>query len=104
MSVLVACGGKIATVEEPPSDAGTTPSFGTVDAYALAPVHCVSCATSRDCGPQHGCVAREAGGGYCMAGCSKDGFCLPGQTCTYVNDPAGRPWRACLPSNDDCGP
>ena len=101
-----ACGGKTIAVDDPPSsDASTTPSFGTTDAYALPPVHCVPCTADDQCGgPQHACVARDAGGGYCMSGCSKDGFCLPGQTCTWVKDPLGRDWRACLPSNDDCGP
>lgn len=101
-----ACGGRIATVDVPPaSDAGATPSFGETDATDLVPVRCVPCATDDQCGgPQYACVARVAGGGYCMAGCSKDGFCLAGQACTWVKDPQGRNWRACLPSNDDCGP
>ncbi len=104
---LVACGGKLAPVDESSgtSDAGAaTPSFGMVDAYALPPVHCVACTADDQCGgPQYACVAREAGVGYCMAGCSKDGLCFAGQTCTWVEDPLGRDWRACLPSNDDCG-
>jgi hypothetical protein len=106
-SALVACGGKLAPLEEAagPGDAGTTRSFGVADAYALPPVHCVACAADDECGgPQYACVARAAGGGYCLAGCSKDGFCLAGQTCAWVKDPIGRDWRACLPSNDDCGP
>lgn len=107
-SALVACGGKLAPLGDAPgaTDAGgATPSFGVVDAYALPPVHCVPCTADDQCGgPQYACVARAAGGGYCMAGCSKDGFCLAGQICTWVKDPAGRDWRACLPSNDDCGP
>lgn len=106
-SALIACGGKLALVEEAAgsADAGaTTPSFGMADAYALPPVHCAPCTADDECGgPQYACVAPAAGGGYCMAGCSKDGFCLAGQTCTWVKDPLGHDWRACLPSNDDCG-
>jgi len=105
---VIACGGKLAPFDDPPgaTDAGgATPSFGVVDAYVLPPVHCVPCTADDQCGgPQYACVARASGGGYCMAGCSKDGFCLAGQTCTWVEDPLGRDWRACLPSNDDCGP
>lgn len=104
-SALAACGGKLA---EPAgaTDGGTnTPSFGVVDAYALPPVRCLACTADDQCGgPQYACVARTVGGGYCMSGCSKDGFCLAGQTCTSVQDPVGSDWRACLPSNDDCGP
>ena len=102
----VACGGKTVEIGVPPSpEAGTTGSFGETDATDLPPVHCVSCTADDQCGgPQYACVARAAGGGYCMAGCSKDGFCLAGQTCTWVKDPQGLDWRACLPSNDDCGP
>lgn len=105
-SALLGCGGKLAPVDDVEADAGgATPSFGVADAYVLPPVPCVPCTADDQCGgPQYACVARPEGGGYCMAGCSKDGFCLAGQTCTWVKDPGGRDWRACLPSNDDCAP
>jgi hypothetical protein len=85
--------------------APTTPSFGTggPNESALPPVACEPCDANAACGgPQAACVASQ-GAPFCAPGCSKDGFCTPDRTCTWVTDPAGLRWRACLPQRDPCG-
>jgi hypothetical protein len=110
--VGVACGGQVSaeatTAPEPesvlPDDAGSgVPSFGDSGPTMEVPVACVPCAADDACGgPQYACVA-SLGRPFCAAGCSKDGFCDPEQTCTWVVDPAGQRWRACLAKGNPCG-
>jgi hypothetical protein len=106
-SAAVACGGAVAVDESavPPADAGapSVPTFGDAGITTRAPVACEPCATSAACGGQAACVA-SAGAPFCAPGCSKDGFCPSDRTCTWVRDPAGQTWHACLPDGDPCGP
>jgi len=107
---LGACGGVIQVDPAPPvvEDAGdaSVPSFG--DAGESHPVLavCERCTSNAECGgPQYACVASE-GAPFCSAGCAKDGYCLPHQSCTWVTDPEGKSWRACLDQGaqgDPCG-
>ena len=106
---LAACSGEVsrdATGSTPESaDAAATavPSFGDAGPTMAIPVACLRCAANDACGgPQYACVASK-GAPFCAAGCSKDGFCNAEQTCTWVVDPAGERWRACLSSGDPCG-
>jgi hypothetical protein len=107
---LAACGGSTALDESAASrtDAGaeappTVPSFGDAGVTIHAPVACEPCDGNAVCGGQAACVASE-GANFCAPGCSKDGFCPSDRTCTWVRDPGGQPWRACLPYVDPCGP
>jgi hypothetical protein len=107
-SSALACGGVTAIDESaaPPGDAAAppaVPSFGDAGITTRAPVACEPCADDAACGGQAACVASE-GAAFCAPGCSKDGFCPSDRTCTWVRDPAGQTWRACLPDGDPCGP
>jgi hypothetical protein len=107
-AALAACGGALAPEERAPEgDAGAAvPSFGEAGITQRAPVACQPCAANAACGPQAACVVPTAGGSaaapYCAPGCSKDGFCPSDRVCTWVSDPDGRPWHACLPVVDPC--
>jgi hypothetical protein len=103
---IAGCGGMTAAeasgddAQAPPA----VPSFGDAGGTMRAPVACEPCAANDACGgPQAACVA-SLGPAFCAPGCSKDGFCASDRTCTWVSDPTGRPWRACLPAHDPCGP
>jgi hypothetical protein len=102
---ISACGGILATPDdaETVADAQAPSLFGDPDvAVVHAAVACVPCRASRDCdSPQVGCVASE-GSLYCAPGCSKEGFCAADRTCTWVSDPAGVTWHACLPYANPC--
>jgi hypothetical protein len=106
-SSVVACGGITAIDESAASreDAGgaPVPSFGDAGVTIRAPVACEPCDGNAVCGGQAACVASE-GAPFCAPGCSKEGFCASDRTCTWVRDPGGQTWRACLPSADPCGP
>ena len=107
---LVACGGEVAQESRSATDLGqdagagaSVPSFGDAGPTMAIPVACTPCAANDACGgPQYACVA-SAGPAFCAPGCSKDGFCNPDQTCTWVEDPAGQRWRACLSGANPCG-
>jgi hypothetical protein len=101
--VAVACGGRVSPDAAAPEDAGTpVPRFGDTGPTTEVPVACEPCAADDDCdGPQYACVA-SMGAPFCAPGCSKDGFCNPEQTCTWVVDPAGQRWRACIAGPDPC--
>jgi hypothetical protein len=102
---IAACGGIVAAPDEAQvvADAQAPSLLGDRDAAVVhLPVPCLSCSVSRDCGsPQIGCVASE-GAPYCAPGCSKEGFCTADRTCTWVADPAGVTWHACLPYANPC--
>ena len=109
VALLPACGGALAPEETAPAaDAGTAPpgvpSFGDAAVTLRAPVTCEPCDGNAACGPQAACVAPASGAAYCAPGCSKDGFCPSDRTCTWVSDPDGKPWHACLPASDPCAP
>lgn len=107
----LACGGQVSPDSRPggaatdasPPDAYAVPSFGTSGPTAYVPLACVPCTANDQCGDhQHGCVASPEGS-YCAAGCSKDGFCEAAQACTWVTEPEGVAWRACLsPAGNPC--
>jgi hypothetical protein len=82
--------------------APSVPSFSDEVPTRLVAPPCTRCEADDECGgPDHACVALGSAG-FCAPGCSKDGFCTPDRVCTWVNDPAGRPWRACLPRVSAC--
>ncbi|MDP9150408.1 MAG: hypothetical protein M3O36_10775 [Myxococcota bacterium] len=89
---LVACGGKVGSVALPP--------FAESDGGASPVGQCLPCAANADCRNRGACATEgdAGGGGQCATGCTKEGFCLPGQVCKWVSDPLGATWRACLPS------
>jgi hypothetical protein len=105
-ALVAACAGQVAPDSRPapdPTDAATStvPSFGDDGPTDPVPLTCTPCTASSDCGgPQFGCVV-SMGAPFCAAGCSKDGFCEAAQTCTWVRDPVGQPWRACLAMTGD---
>ncbi len=110
LASVAACGGQVSVDSTPAgtpdaaaSDAPGVPSFGTSGPTHIVPLTCVPCTANDQCGDlQHGCVASPEGS-YCAAGCSKDGFCEAAQQCTWVKEPEGIPWRACLsPAGDPC--
>jgi hypothetical protein len=108
-ALVVGCGGSLAPeASAPEPDAGSAspgvPSFGDAAVTLRAPVACVACDRNDACGPQAACVVPASGAAYCAPGCSKDGFCPSDRTCTWVSDPAGASWHACLPASDPCAP
>jgi hypothetical protein len=117
LSCLLACGGSISpeaseqTPEARSDGSGaapgavatpSVPSFGDEAPAARVAPPCTRCDADDQCGgADHACVALGSAG-FCAPGCSKDGFCTPDRVCTWVNDPAGQPWRACLPRVSEC--
>jgi hypothetical protein len=108
---LLACGAATdLDGDGPPSGAPRTPAarspqppaFPTSPAVPPAPPVCTPCDADDECGGlQYGCVAGDFGG-YCAPGCTKEGFCRPDQVCTWVHDPRGQLWHACLPAGGSC--
>lgn len=86
----------------PSAPTSSVPSFGDEAPTSLVAPPCTRCDADNECGGlDHACVALGSAG-FCAPGCSKDGFCTPDRMCTWVNDPAGQPWRACLPRVSAC--
>jgi hypothetical protein len=110
-SALLACGaatdleGSAPSGDADPGPAARSsqpPSFPTSAAVAPPPPVCQRCDADDECGGlDHDCVAGDHGG-FCAPGCTKEGFCRPDQVCTWVHDPRGQLWHACLPAGGPC--
>jgi hypothetical protein len=108
---LLACGaatdldGSALSSDEAPAPAARSsqpPSFPTSAAVPPAPPQCRPCEADDECGGlEYACVAGDRGG-FCAPGCTKEGFCRPDQVCTWVHDPRGQLWHACLPAGGPC--
>jgi hypothetical protein len=110
---LLACGaatdlegtdpsGASASVPAPAARSPQPPAFPTSAAVPPAPPVCQPCDADDECGGlQVSCVAGDHGG-FCAPGCTKEGFCRPDQVCTWVHDPRGQLWHACLPAGGPC--
>ncbi len=82
-----------------PIGSAARPSFAASDAEGSPVRQCVPCAANADCANNGACATEaDAGGvGRCAIGCTKEGFCLPGQVCKWVSDPLGATFRARFP-------
>jgi hypothetical protein len=111
-AALVACGAAAdldddAVASSAPSSESAPPTAPFIVAFAggdasPTPPACTFCTADDECGAGGACVAGVDGTGFCAPGCSKEGFGTPDRACSWVTDPVGHAWAACLARAGEC--